>query len=88
MHGCFWHGHDCARGSRKPKQNADYWAAKIGKNLARDADVSAQLAAAGWRVITLWECGLKAPDAAARLVAEVQAATVLASSSVFSSART
>lgn len=76
VHGCFWHAHDCARGSRKPKANADYWAAKIGRNVARDADVTARLTHAGWRVITVWECDLKRPDAAARLVAEVQAATV------------
>ena len=76
VHGCFWHGHDCARGSRKPKANADYWAAKIGRNVARDADVAARLIAEGWRVITVWECDLKASDTAARLVAEVQAATV------------
>ena len=88
VHGCFWHGHDCARGSRKPKQNADYWAAKIGRNVARDADVSARLIADDWRVITVWECELKSPDAAAWLVAQVQAATVSASSSVSSPART
>lgn len=88
VHGCFWHGHDCARGSRKPKANADYWTAKIGRNVARDADVSARLAADGWRVVTVWECDLKSPDAADRLVAEVQAATVSASSSVSSPAST
>ena len=85
VHGCFWHGHDCARGSRKPKANADYWAAKIGRNVARDADVTARLIATGWRVITVWECDLKSPDMAARLVAEVQAAAVAASASPVSS---
>src|SRR5207302_4529334 len=25
VHGCFWHGHDCARGARVPKANRDYW---------------------------------------------------------------
>src|SRR6187402_1117299 len=37
VHGCFWHGHDCARGSRVPKQNRDYWVAKVARNVARDA---------------------------------------------------
>ena len=23
VHGCFWHGHDCPRGARKPQANAD-----------------------------------------------------------------
>lgn len=80
VHGCFWHGHDCARGSRKPKANADYWTAKLARNVARDHQVVAKLTNDGWRVLTVWECDLKAPDVAAKLVAEVQAATVSASS--------
>jgi DNA mismatch endonuclease (patch repair protein) len=59
VHGCFWHGHDCARGSRVPKQNRDYWIAKVGRNRARDAAVQAALTEAGWRVEMLWECELK-----------------------------
>ena len=38
VHGCFWHGHDCARGARAPKTNAAYWRAKIARNRARDAE--------------------------------------------------
>lgn len=59
VHGCFWHGHDCARGARVPKQNRDYWVAKVDRNRARDAASRDALTAAGWRVETLWECGLK-----------------------------
>ncbi len=59
VHGCFWHGHDCARGARAPKANADYWQAKIGRNRARDIEHRAALQARGWRVLTLWECDLK-----------------------------
>ena len=59
VHGCFWHGHDCARGARTPKANRDYWQAKIGRNLARDERHRAALAQMGWRVETLWECELK-----------------------------
>jgi DNA mismatch endonuclease (patch repair protein) len=32
VHGCFWHGHDCARGARAPKANAEYWSDKIARN--------------------------------------------------------
>jgi DNA mismatch endonuclease, patch repair protein len=63
VHGCFWHGHDCARGARQPKANADYWRAKIGRNRARDHASCEALAADGWRVLTLWECDLKDPGA-------------------------
>ena len=59
VHGCFWHGHDCPRGARAPKQNAGYWSAKIARNRARDADSLAALAAQGWRALTIWECELK-----------------------------
>ena len=68
VHGCFWHGHDCARGARVPKQNRDYWVAKVGRNGARDASTREALAAAGWRVETIWECELKdAPELETRL---------------------
>lgn len=63
VHGCFWHGHDCARGSRVPKANRDYWVAKVARNRARDATSTVALEADGWRVETIWECEIK--DAAA-----------------------
>ncbi len=59
VHGCFWHGHDCARGARVPKTNRDYWVAKVARNRARDDMARANLAVAGWRVETVWECELK-----------------------------
>ena len=59
VHGCFWHGHDCARGARTPKANADYWRAKIARNRARDLANAEKLAAQGWRALTVWECELK-----------------------------
>jgi DNA mismatch endonuclease, patch repair protein len=63
VHGCFWHGHDCARGARIPKTNADYWTAKIARNRARDLRTLAELDARGWRALVVWECEIK--DAAA-----------------------
>ncbi len=70
VHGCFWHGHSCRRGARLPATNADYWRAKIARNVARDAAARAALEAAGWRVLVVWECALKDRDAlAARLAA-------------------
>ena len=70
VHGCFWHGHDCARGSRVPKANRDYWLAKVARNRARDLQAAQALAAAGWRVETIWECQMKDAEALkARLAA-------------------
>ena len=73
VHGCFWHGHDCARGARVPKQNRDYWVAKVGRNVARDAKSRTALEALGWRVETIWECELKDANAL-----EVRLASLLA----------
>ncbi|HEY5070898.1 MAG TPA: DNA mismatch endonuclease Vsr [Caulobacteraceae bacterium] len=67
VHGCFWHGHDCKRGAR-PKANADFWASKLTRNIARDLDQSRRLSEGGWRQLVLWECELKEEAAlAARL---------------------
>ncbi|NTV46206.1 MAG: DNA mismatch endonuclease Vsr, partial [Chlorobiales bacterium] len=56
IHGCFWHGHDCAEGTRKPKSNREYWIPKIARNQQRDAENVAALQAAGWKVFIVWEC--------------------------------
>jgi len=69
VHGCFWHGHNCKRGARAPKQNATYWQAKIARNVARDARTLDALAKEGWRSLVIWECELRAPETlTARLV--------------------
>jgi DNA mismatch endonuclease (patch repair protein) len=62
VHGCFWHGHDCARGARMPKTNRPYWQDKIARNRARDMKHVAALAAKGWRALTIYECELKNPE--------------------------
>lgn len=57
VHGCFWHGHDCKRG-RLPKSRQDYWEPKLLANRERDQRKEAALVAAGWRVMTVWQCEL------------------------------
>lgn len=63
VHGCFWHGHDCRRGARMPATNAAYWRAKIARNVARDRETLARLAALGWAALVVWECDLRERDA-------------------------
>jgi DNA mismatch endonuclease (patch repair protein) len=63
VHGCFWHGHDCRRGSRMPKDNSGYWRAKIARNGARDVVALKALSAMGWSALVVWECETR--DAAA-----------------------
>jgi DNA mismatch endonuclease (patch repair protein) len=56
VHGCFWHGHDCARGAREPKTNVGYWREKIRRNRARDLSAISTLTSDGWESLVLWEC--------------------------------
>ncbi|HVZ92464.1 MAG TPA: DNA mismatch endonuclease Vsr [Rhizomicrobium sp.] len=67
VHGCFWHGHDCARGARTPKENRAYWTRKIARNAERDVAAVKDLRSLGWRTLTLWECELKKPGLAGRV---------------------
>ena len=63
VHGCFWHGHECKRGARTPKDNRDYWVEKIARNRARDEKTLAALDREGWKTLVLWECELKDENA-------------------------
>jgi DNA mismatch endonuclease, patch repair protein len=68
--GCFWHG--CPLHCRRPAGNASYWAAKIERNVARDARVTAQLRGMGWRVVRVWEHDVRQrPGSAAARVERV-----------------
>jgi DNA mismatch endonuclease (patch repair protein) len=51
--GCFWHG--CPQHHTVAKSNADFWAAKVAGNRARDERVNATLGAASWTVLRFWE---------------------------------
>ena len=59
VNGCFWHGHKGCRYATRPKENTEFWEAKITRNRHRDEVTSAHLEALGWTVITIWECELK-----------------------------
>lgn len=61
VHGCFWHGHDCGRGNRRPKTNADYWLATVERNRLRDELALELLSQAGWSALAIWEGDLKEP---------------------------
>jgi DNA mismatch endonuclease, patch repair protein len=65
VHGCFWHGHDCAKG-KLPKSNLEFWTAKRKENDARDRRKQAALSEAGWRVCVVWECEIADRDALAQ----------------------
>jgi DNA mismatch endonuclease (patch repair protein) len=56
VNGCFWHRHSgCPRAST-PKTRSETWKKKFDANIARDKANLAELEAAGWQVLTIWEC--------------------------------
>ena len=56
VHGCFWHRHpNCSKASM-PKTRIDFWRDKFEANVARDRRNAEALEAAGWTVLTVWEC--------------------------------
>jgi DNA mismatch endonuclease (patch repair protein) len=66
--GCFWHA--CPEHGRDPTVNQWYWAPKLRRNVERDRAADAALAAAGWRVVRIWE-HVAITDAVAAVVAEL-----------------
>jgi DNA mismatch endonuclease, patch repair protein len=62
VNGCYWHGHNCDL-FRWPKANSGFWQNKILSNRRRDRHKVQELLSLGWRVLTVWECALRAPDA-------------------------
>ena len=59
VHGCFWHQHQACKHASSPKQNAEFWTAKLNSNRKRDRRVCRELRLNGWRVVTVWECEYK-----------------------------
>lgn len=51
--GCFWHS--CPQHKTAPKNNAEWWATKLARNVQRDRETDAHLAAHGWVVLRIWE---------------------------------
>ena len=62
VHGCFWHRHRGCKLAYTPKSRATFWQNKFASNVVRDRRVRSQLVKLGWRVITVWECELRAPE--------------------------
>ncbi len=59
VHGCFWHRHKGCKLAYTPKSNIDRWMNKFRDNVQRDANQVQQLISAGWKVLIIWECGLR-----------------------------
>ena len=62
VHGCFWHRHPGCHLTTTPKRNREFWAAKFARNVERDRQRADELRAAGFEVVTVWECETRAPE--------------------------
>jgi len=63
VHGCFWHRHSGCKNATTPSTRREFWQGKFDGNVSRDARDRDALETAGWTVLTIWECELKAnPD--------------------------
>lgn len=58
VHGCFWHRHGC-RATTTPASRRCFWTAKFQENVSRDKRNIEELLNDGWRVMVIWECGLR-----------------------------
>ena len=51
--GCFWHS--CPAHGTVPRNNRDWWQAKLDRNVARDRAKDSALDDLGWTVLHVWE---------------------------------
>jgi DNA mismatch endonuclease (patch repair protein) len=59
VHGCFWHRHPGCKFTTNPTTRVDFWQHKFAGNVERDQRHQKALLEAGWRVLIIWECGLR-----------------------------
>ncbi|ADL01344.1 very short patch repair endonuclease [Brevundimonas subvibrioides] len=73
VHGCFWHRHPdpACKLVRLPKSRLEFWEPKLASNRERDLAVEQRLNESGWRVLTVWECELRDPEAVATKVRDL-----------------
>jgi DNA mismatch endonuclease (patch repair protein) len=62
VHGCFWHRHENCSKATTPKTRISFWKKKFDRNIQRDRSNASALSAAGWFVLTVWECEIREPE--------------------------
>ncbi len=60
VHGCFSHRHSGCRNTTTSSTRRDFWQEMFDGHVGHDARNRAALEAAGWNILTVWECELKA----------------------------
>jgi DNA mismatch endonuclease (patch repair protein) len=62
VNGCFWHGHKGCKYFALPKTRTEWWLQKIKETQHRDREAEIALTVAGWHVIIIWTCMLRAEN--------------------------
>lgn len=76
VQGCFWHHHESCHYASNPASNSSKWQEKFAANVDRDKKNVETLLSDGWRVMILWECGLKHfPERLEQLPAKIRSDT-------------
>lgn len=68
--GCFWH--QCPEHATMPRENREFWEAKLARNVERDRENDVALELMGWTVLRFWEHEA-AENVAAAIIASVRA---------------
>ena len=68
VHGCFWHRHPGCKYATTPKTRVSFWERKFEGNVVRDRRNESALADLGWRVMVIWECETRDPEAVAERI--------------------
>lgn len=67
VHGCFWHAHRECKYAKTPSTRTEFWSTKLQANVDRDKRSADRLVEMGWRVLKVWECSTRDPEAATNL---------------------
>lgn len=59
VHGCFWHRHQGCFYATSPATRKEFWRNKLDGNVKRDHRQQKALIEQGWRVLVIWECGIR-----------------------------
>lgn len=78
VHGCMWHQHPdtACKLARMPKSRQGFWRPKLEGNRDRDERQRVALEAAGWTVLTVWECEVRDAARLEGVAAEIRTVTL------------
>lgn len=62
---CYFHRHEGCKGCTTPSSNVEFWLEKFEQNVERDRRNERAMRRLGWRVIVVWQCETRDPEALA-----------------------